>query len=664
MASENWTEPTMEYSNRAQMKTRLTFRLLNYIVLCLFSSECQAQIEQHLLLEDWKEHPLLLNEVNLQLLEQEGVLDSCQADVLLACIHEAHFKSYYQLQGLGCFDAQTYERLLLYTLLPSEAGSSFPDQFYQAQAFQGSFLLRVSFPGLVWQGQELDTTSNQSYLGNDFAIQQKLKLQLSDQLQFILNSAKDRGEVLSWSERQRGPDFIACGLFYKAQAPLTKIAIGAYQFQWGQGLQLWTSRGMGRSIDLLQSVRVAQGLKSYNGTDEQRYLKGFAIQYNHAKHEYYGLFSVKQIDVPTQVDTLERAHFISSSTGLHRTDLELQRQKQLQEKIAAIAWQRHGAQFKMGSMLLFQQYTSNQFTDSLGATFLKYSPPFLLSLGFQFSGTFKNGYYYFETTQLYQEKQPIIESNALVCGALFHLHSKIQLGCQLRYYGPTYSAFYEQGFRANKLAQNEKGIFLNLTYQLKKRIKWQSYLDQYALYMLTSTAFPFQSTQFRTVLSYVPKKTVLFQLNLQKQIGQALTFLKVEATTEIKRELTLNTGAQFGYERFKQLSYSAHLTLQYHQLGFPLRMNAHVGAFFIPEQGTAHYQMNYHIGFGSTTMQLIGQGYFLQTTSELHLKQNLALGLRCLYVSKSAVFQLNSLGYNYKNSSRNLQFDLQLKINF
>jgi len=664
MANEDRNQFTMGYSNREQMITCLTHRFQFLLVLCLIPSAHQAQIEQHLLLEDWKEHPLLLNEVNLLRLEQGGVIDSCQAHVLLEFINDAQFKSYYQLQGLACFDAQAYERLLLYTILPSEAGSSFLDLFYQAQAFHGSFLLRVSFPSQVRQGQELDTISSQNYLGNDFAIQQKLKLQLSDQLQFIFNSAKDRGEALSWSERQRGPDFIACGLFYKAQAPLAKIAIGAYQFQWGQGLQLWTSRGMGRSIDLLQSVRVAQGLKSYNGTDEQRYLNGVAIQYNHAKHEYYGLFSVKQIDVPAQVDTLERAQFIPVSSGLHRTELELQRQKQLQEKIAGIAWQRKGAQFKMGSMLLFQQYTSNQFTDSLGATFLKYSPPFLLSLGFQLSGTFKNSFYYLETVQLYQEKLSVLHANAIVCGALLHLHSKIQLGCQLRYYGPTYSAFYEQGFRANKLAQNEKGIFLNLTYQLKKRIKWQSYLDQYAFYKLTSTAFPFQSTQFRSVLSYVPRKTILFQLNLQKQIGQALTILKVEATTEIKRELTLNTGAQFGYERFKQLSYSAHLTLQYHQLGFPLRMNAHMGVFFIPEQGTAHYQMNYHIGFGSTTMQLTGQGYFLQTTSELHLKQNLALGLRCLYISKSTVFQLNSLGYNFKISSRNLQFDLQLKINF
>jgi hypothetical protein len=654
----------MGYSNRAQMITCLTHRFQFLLVLCLFSSAHQAQIEQHLILEDWQEHPLLLNEVNLQLLEQEGVLDSCQAHVLLEFIKAAQFKSYYQLQGLACFDALAYERLLLYTILPSEAGSSFLDLFYQEQAFQGSFLLRVSFPSLVWQGQELDTISSQNHLGNDFAIQQKLKLQLSDQLQFIFNSAKDRGEALSWSERQRGPDFIACGLFYKAQAPLAKIAIGTYQFQWGQGLQLWTSRGMGRSIDLLQSVRVAQGLKSYNGTDEQRFLNGVAIQYNHAKNEYFGLVSMKRIDVPAQVDTLERAHFIPNSSGLHRTELELQRQKQLQEKIAGLAWQRNGALIKMGSMLLFQQYTINQFTDSLGATFLKYSPPFLLSLGFQLSGTFKNSFYYLETVQLYQEKLSVLHANALVCGALFHLHSKIQLGCQLRYYGPTYSAFYEQGFRANKLAQNEKGIFLNLTYQLKKRIKWQSYLDQYAFYMITSKAFPFQSTQFRTVLSYVPKKTVLFQFNLQKQIGQALTFLKVEATTEIKRELTLNTGAQFGYERFKPLSYSAHLTLQYHQLGFPLRMNAHVGAFFIPEQGKTHYQMNYHIGFGSTTMQLIGQGYFLQTTTELHLKQNLALGLRCLWMSKSANFQLENQSFTYLPRSQKLQLDLQLKINF
>jgi hypothetical protein len=63
-------------------------------------------------------------------------------------------------------------------------------------------------------------------------------------------------------------------------------------------------------------------------------------------------------------------------------------------------------------------------------------------------------------------------------------------------------------------------------------------------------------------------------------------------------------------------------------------------------------------------MQLIGQGYFLQTTTELHLKQNLALGLRCLWMSKSANFQLENQSFTYLPRSQKLQLDLQLKINF
>jgi hypothetical protein len=71
----------MGYSNRAQMITCLTHRFQFLLVLCLFSSAHQAQIEQHLILEDWKEHPLLFNEINLLCLEQERVIDSCQAHV-------------------------------------------------------------------------------------------------------------------------------------------------------------------------------------------------------------------------------------------------------------------------------------------------------------------------------------------------------------------------------------------------------------------------------------------------------------------------------------------------------------------------------------------------------------------------------------------------------
>ena len=646
------------------MTTWQTHRFQYLFVLCLFSFACRAQIEQQLLRDEWKEHPLVLNELNLSRLQQEGLLDSCQAKALLDLMLGAHFKSYFQLQGLACFDAQTYEQLLLYTFLPSAAGAFQLDQFYQAQAFQGNFIFRVSFPGLVWQGPILDNSSSQNYLGNDFSIQQKLKLQLSNQVQFILNSAKDRGEALAWSAKQKGPDFIACGLFYQGKTPVAKMAVGSFQFQWGQGLQLWTSRSMGRSIDLLQSVRVAQGLKSYNGTDEQRFLNGFGLQFNREKLEYYGLFSIKNIDVPSKMDTLELASFVSASSGYHRSALELQRQKQIQERIAGLSWQLNRDHIKMGSMLLFQQYAANHFTDSLGLAFLKHSPPFLLSLGFHLKGNFKSSYYYLEAVQLYQEKLIVFNSNAIVCGALFHLHTKIQFAFQVRYYGPSYAAFYEQGFHASQQANNEKGTFCNLTYQLQRKIKWQAYLDQYALQKLSINAFPLQRTQFRSVVIFAPKKTVQLQFSYQKQILFPVSSFKMEALAEIKREFTLNTGLQVGYQRFTQLSSSAYLTIQYHKLGFPLRLNAHFGAFFIPEESPPHYQLNYNIGFGSSTIQLSGQGYFFQMATAYTFLQNMALGFRCLWMDKNALFQANSQGYSYQNAIQNLQFDLQLKINF
>jgi hypothetical protein len=234
----------------------------------------------------------------------------------------------------------------------------------------------------------------------------------------------------------------------------------------------------------------------------------------------------------------------------------------------------------------------------------------------------------------------------------------------MRYYGLYYRAFYEQGFHAKNLANNEQGIFLNITYQVCKKIKWQTYIDQYEFNYLTYTAFPQAHSLFRTQFIYTHNKTAQLQFSYQKAFDQKTGLLSFEGEAAFKRQWTFNAGAQMSSVGHSKKAYSIFFTIQYHQLGNPWRINLHLGSFMVPAPMNPHYQMNYHIGFGTATLQLTGQGYFLQTTTEYKLNQKISFGIRVLWLNNTAVFEADQQIYLYQSMRQNLQFDLQLKYQF
>lgn len=633
-------------------------------VLLHFSKQGLAQIERELLLEDLLENPLPLTENNLIRLQQFHFLDSIQALSITTLLRTNHFISYYQLQGLNSFDSSEIKQLTAITYLDASFPVFSKGALTDKGNYNGALILRFSLPGNTWLDRIYDTTVNEQHCGNQMALQQKLQIQFNDQLKLTFNSSKDRGEALGFSPKQRGIDFITFSLFYQAKKPYQKMAIGAYQFQWGQGLQLWTSRAMGRSIDLLQSVRIAQGIQLYNGADEQRFLNGYAFQYHLLKHDFFGICSRKLIDVPTVQDSLALQFSAISSSGLHRTSLELQRKKQLQENILGFAWQHQNTHFQMGSMLLYQGCAVGPYTDSIGQRYLKLNPNDLYSIGFQIKGNFRQSFCFFEGVQAFGSKQAIKYTNAIVCGALLHLHPKLQLGIHLRYYGLFYKAFYEQGFHAKNTAQNETGVFLNLNYRLRKKVIWQTYIDQFAYQHLTILNYPQTHALFRTQLIYNHSKISNLQLSFQKTLDQSASLIRLEGLTTYKRLLSLNVGLQMSHQKNVQSGYSMFISFKYQQLANPWRFNLHLGTFMIPGPMNPHYVMNYQIGFGSTTLQLAGQGYVLQMAIEYILNQKYRLGLRALWLHKSAVFEPEQQHYTYAALRQNLQLDLQLKYQF
>jgi hypothetical protein len=645
-----------------------------FIFFVLSFSNCKAQFnlsEQQFLIAELQEQPVALNQNNVAYLNSLGLLDSLQSNLLQSWLAQRPLESPYQLQGILSLDVSSIQMLMSCVFIEPPANTSIKilnqNQNNSPKHYNnphGNFFVRYTPMQTTWLELQKDTTATANYLGSPFALTVKCNILFSNQISLSIVGAKDAGEPFNFSKKQIGFDYLVASVNYEPKQQVQKIAIGAYQFQWGQGLQLWTSRGMGRSIDLLQSVKIAQGLKIYRGLDEQRYLSGAACHFKWKDQHFFSLLSSKAIDVKTQLDTLVPAYFGMVSTGYHRSNSELETKKQIQENIWGFGWQSKVRQQQLGLLFLCQNHRSNTHTDSIGFLFLDQQDQFLLSLGCNASATFRNTYYYFEGVQNWSASNGFKGAQALITGALIHLHPKFQVGVQLRYYGLHFMSFYEQGFHAKSQANNEQGLFIQASYQMQRKLKCSAYLDQYQFTQLTTASFTSAQIYTRIQFLYTPTKQTQIQLAAQKIIGIQGQALSCAAQTSWKQSFEIQNHWQLHLVGLTALSYSTDFSILFKHLATLLDLSLHFGLFSVPAGQQANYLLLNSAGFGSQLQQLSGNGSYFKTSSQLKITKNFSAGFALGYLVKAPEYQCVNESYSYRPFTQQLQLNFQIKLKF
>lgn len=663
------------------MATNSSFFALLFFVLSFSNAKAQFNLtEQQLLIAELQEQPIALSLNNVVYLNNLGLLDSLQTVLLQSWLNHQPLSSPYQLQGILTTDVTSMQLLMSCVYLEPSANTSVkilnfknnrlnqnPNQNNASNHDNhphGNFFVRYTPMQTTWLERQKDTATTANYLGSPFALTFKFNLLLPPQIEFSLVGAKDVGEPILFAKNQIGLDYLSATLFYQNRGFLQKMAIGAYQFQWGQGLQLWTSRGMGRSIDLLQSVKIAQGLKIYRGLDEQRFLNGAAFYFKWKEQHFYTVLSSKAIDVKTQTDTLVPAYVGILSTGYHRSSSELASKKQIQENILGLGWQYKVKQQQLGLLLLHQSHLKNANTDSLGFLFLDRQDPILWSIGCNASTSFRNTYCYFEGVQNWSKSYGLRGAQALIGGILIHLHPKFQVGLQMRYYGLHFSSFYEQGFHAKTQANNEQGIFIQASYQMQRKLKCAAYLDQYQFAHLTPTGFAAAQTFVRIQFVFTPSKQAQLQWVAQKIIGLKGQMLSCSAQTNLKQTIQIENHWQLHILGLNACSYSTDFSLLYKQIATLLDLSLHFGLFSVPAGQQANYMLLNSAGFGSQLQQLSGNGSYFKTSCQIKIAQNWSAGFALGYLVKRPEYQCLNQSYLYKPFTQQLQCNFQIKLKF
>jgi hypothetical protein len=596
-------------------------RIVQTILFIFLLVEVHAQNNMALLLSENDPISCSLSELD-QMVALE-LLSSSEAQVLRHFFEQgAIVLNLYQLQGLLEQDLTALQKILPFLKVQAP-----PRKEFKRTDILLLYDLTLHSPQLLFAADSFSIQRDTSFFGPAFATQQRLAFTWQN-WRAGGQVAKDAGEPIWHSTPIKGFDFATGYLAWNAAAKsniLQKFVLGAYQMQWGQGLQLWSSRGMGKSIDMLQLARNPMGIKPYQGRDEQRYLQGLAASIHLGSQQFSLLASLKRIDAKPPADTLQQEFNLSYTNGLHRSASEIAKRKQGLEQIYGLAYHRRSALWQYGALVLYQnvQLLKGN-SDSLpSANTLKAES--LWSTGVFAQGTWRQFYFYGESVLALQQVVNLKSSQASNLAFVYYLDQNLEIGLHLRSYGPFYRAFYANPIGNSSKGANERGFIFQIKWQVLKKLQVKISAERLQIpYLLSTTIYPRSSSETRIFMLYQASRLQLFncQVAIRPISSQVLQYrFSSSVQLQLHQSEALKVVAHWAFvSNVPQTSKHLELSWTHAPLSAKLHFEVIYGYFQIPAGAATLFTNTYLLGIGAQTLQLNGIGTYTMTALKYTFK--------------------------------------------
>lgn len=184
-----------------------------------------------------------------------------------------------------------------------------------------NFLLDFIHPLQKSQGyqkiseSEFQNSPNSVYLGEVFKLKGRYKIE-NRKIQSGLIFEKDQGEIffnnpykkVSQNFLDRNPsrlDYFSAHLMIKDIGLIKKFIVGDYQLQFGQALGLWSNMGFGKSSDVNNVKKFANGIKANTSSNENHFFRGLASTIEFKNWNLSFFYSSKNRDANLIYNALE-----------------------------------------------------------------------------------------------------------------------------------------------------------------------------------------------------------------------------------------------------------------------------------------------------------------------------------------------------------------------
>ncbi len=504
--------------------------------------------------EYYYSHPLNLNSADAEQLRDLLLLSDVQINDLL--LHRKHYGkliSIYELQSLEYWDMET-----IFMVLPFVRVDDKLDQLHVSlkEAFkEGKFEGFFRYQGLLEQKEgyadvpdSILNTSNSYYQGNAARYYSRLRFSYRTNLSIGITAEKDPGEeFFKGSQAKTGFDFYSAHGFYKGGKYLKAVALGDYQVQIGQGLNLWSGYAFGKTADVTNVKRTANSLRPYTSVDETRFLRGAAVELGYGDFSWTNFASVKRVDANLIQDSLiEEQEFVSSInlTGFHRTNSEIARKDALTEMIYGSNLRYQTRNLSLGIAAVYQGYNVDFNRDTLPYNQFDFRGRGNLALSADYAWVRKNFNFFGEVSRAsYSGKF------AQLHGVLVSLDRRVSLAAIYRNYNRGYQTLYNAGFSEGSRTQNEEGLYAGLKVNFSQAFSVNAYADFFKFpWMKFLVDAPSKGHEFMIQPSYKPKRSLEIYGRYRQQLRQKNSRDSDGTVTEIEDVLQRNYRINFNYK--------------------------------------------------------------------------------------------------------------------
>jgi hypothetical protein len=420
--------------------------------------------------------------------------------LLLSCAFVGHI-SHSQTDTTFVADSVAMERQLENILEQSqeEEDSPLPDLIAPKEYATRSFIQVRS--RLVESLEKAEGFSSGAYLGSRVKSYQRVKFSTMDHFTGGLVMEKDAGE-------QRVTDFIAGNVSLSNYGLVSKLTIGDYFIEAGQGLALWRSYDVSKGANVLVPVqRTASGLSPYVSSGEGQFLRGIAAEVAIPSFSVLLFFSNRSRSGTIDTNGVLRSFY---DLGYFRTGAELKKRNAVTERQIGtrIRYGSTGA-FSVGGVLYWVGYSRNISMNTVDE--IIDDRMYVASLDFS---------YKMQSVMVSSEVATSMRSVAGIGNLILSPSEKLDLIVSARYYPPRY--FSANGLGFGEVGSNEQGFYLGLVFQPLVWCRVSSYFDQYKLNKSISMPSPPIGNDYLTNIECFLGPGISIAFRFHRKIGSIL----------------------------------------------------------------------------------------------------------------------------------------------
>lgn len=425
-----------------------------------------------------------LNNTSIEELMQTSILSELQAMSIINYFNNyGPFESIYELKGVIGLDKLTIDKLLPFVVVApaNKPLYSFKDQLTKGRhtimyRYQQTLEKAVGYtePEL-YQGRY---TSR--YAGDRTRQYLRYRYQFLNGISYGVTLEKDPGEKIFQDNVKLKIDYISAHLFLENKGDFRYIALGDFEVNLGQGLLMWQSFGVGKSVTVNNIKRNAEVLKPHTSVVEDNFNRGAGATFQKKGFEVTAFGSYRMRDGSSiAVDTLSSDEVIEiqslQTSGFHRTESELNNRANTK------LWATGG---RLGwSNRIFSVYLNTTY-HQLGASLGESSD---LYKKYSFSGkSLLNGsvnYNYLGKKFNFFGESAVSDNGgfALLHGINTRLTPGVTLSLVHRYYAKNYQTLAGSAFGESSSTNptNEQGLYAGLSFKIHPKITLNNYVDVY-----------------------------------------------------------------------------------------------------------------------------------------------------------------------------------------